>query len=146
MSVKTIFALLALGVPRAAGFAPGRRRWGDELCDVLVTYANDGCSDTTPGQDKQACVAEMTFSGYGSLATQAIDALDSIPESLTEALGEVYGSAKCMRDHVQSVIIGGRRLSLKSARQPHCPTLGQQHYLCSSRPWGIELVSPSAAL
>jgi len=75
--------------------------------EVLVTCANDGCSEDKTRQEKPACVAELSVFSRddGLLSTQeAIAALDAIPDTLTKALGAVDVGATCLRERLRSII------------------------------------------
>lgn len=99
--------MLLLSLPVVVGFAANPWVSVDDLCEALVTYANDGCSEDKTRQEKPACVAELSvFSrGDGLLSTQeAIAALDAIPDTLTKALGAVDVGATCLRERLRSII------------------------------------------
>ena len=104
--------LLSLAIIGAQGFSALQKKPVDTipvgtLCDELVRFANLGCGEATPEQDKRDCEAEMkrhSTSGTMFGLDDAQAALDAVPQELFEELEQVDVVSKCVRDEVRRIV------------------------------------------
>ena len=104
--------LLSLAIIGAQGFSALQKKPVDTipvgtLCDELVRFANLGCGEATPEQDKRDCEAEMkrhSTSGTMFGLDDAQAALDAVPQELLEELEQVDVVSKCVRDEVRRIV------------------------------------------